>query len=202
MTKLIYSAFISLDGYVADETGNFDWAELSDEVHAFINSRERQIGTYLFGRKIYETVAVWESPDAFPDLTLAAMEFAPIWQAAERIVYSTSLQRVTTAKTRLERRFEADNVRELKAGAIRDLEVGGPTLAAHAIRAGLVDGYHLLICPDHRGRRQSLSARQGLREARTSRRTQVRQRSGLRSVPSEELMRPMTPSICGHPIPR
>ncbi len=147
MAKLIYSAFTSLDGYVADETGNFDWAELSDEVHAFINSRERQIGTYLFGRKMYETVAVWESPDVLPNLTPTAMEFAPIWQAAEKIVYSTTLQRVTTAKTRLERRFEADVVRELKAGATRDLEVGGPTLAAHAIRAGLVDEYHLLIAP-------------------------------------------------------
>ena len=84
MAKLIYSAFTSLDGYVADETGNFDWAELSDEVHAFINSREMQIGTYLFGRKVYETVAVWESPEVLPDLTPAAMEFAPIWQAAEK----------------------------------------------------------------------------------------------------------------------
>ena len=147
MAKLIYSAFTSLDGYVADETGNFVWAELSDEVHAYINSRERRIGTYLFGRKMYETVAVWESPDALPDLTPAAMEFAPIWQAAEKIVYSTTLRRVTTAKTRLERRFEADVVRELKAGTTRDLGVGGPTLAAHAIRAGLVDEYHLLIAP-------------------------------------------------------
>jgi dihydrofolate reductase len=147
MAKLIYSAFTSLDGYVADETGNFDWAELSDEVHAYINSRESQIGTYLFGRKIYEAVAVWESPDVLPDLTPTALEFAPIWQAAEKIVYSTTLKRVTTAKTRIERRFEPNVVRELKAGATRDLEVGGQTLAAHAIRAGLVDEYHLLIAP-------------------------------------------------------
>jgi dihydrofolate reductase len=147
MAKLIYDAFTSLDGYVADATGNFDWAELSDAVHAFINSRERQIGTYLFGRKMYETMAVCETPDVLPHLTPAVLEFAPIWQAAEKIVYSTTLQRVTTAKTRLERRFEADVVRELKAGATRDLAVGGPTLAAHAIRAGLVDEYHLLIAP-------------------------------------------------------
>ena len=147
MAKLIYDAFTSLDGYVADETGRFDWAELSDEVHAFINSRERQVGTYLFARKVYESVAVWESPDVLPGLTPTALEFAPIWQAAEKIVYSTTLQRVTTAKTRLERRFEADVVRKLKASAIRDLEVGGPTLAAQAIRAGLVDEYHLLIAP-------------------------------------------------------
>ena len=113
MAKLIYDAFTSLDGYVADETGSFDWAELSDEVHAFINSRERQIGTYLFGRKMYQTMAVWETPDALPHLTPAVLEFAPIWQAAEKIVYSTTLQGVTTAKTRLERRFEPDVVREL-----------------------------------------------------------------------------------------
>ena len=146
MAKLIYSAFTSLDGYVADETGNFDWAELDEEVHAFINNRERQIGTYLFGRKMYETMSVWETPDVLPPLMPpAALEYLPIWQAAEKIVYSTTLQRVTTAKTRLERRFEADVVRELKAGATRDVAVGGPALAAHAIRAGLVDEYHLLI---------------------------------------------------------
>jgi dihydrofolate reductase len=147
MAKLIYSALTSLDGYVADETGNFDWAELDDEVYAFINSRERRIGTYLFGRKMYETMAVWEAPEVIPHLTPAALEYAPIWQAAEKIVYSTTLQRVTTARTRLERRFEADVVRELKARATRDVAVGGPTLAAHAIRAGLVDEYHLLIAP-------------------------------------------------------
>ena len=147
MAKLIYAAFTSLDGYVADETGNFDWAELDEEVHAFINSRERQIGTYLFGRKMYETVAVWETPDLIPHRTAAMMEFAPIWQAAEKIVYSTTLQTVSTAKTRLERKFEADIVRKLKAGATRDVGVGGPALAAHAIRAGLVDEYNLLIAP-------------------------------------------------------
>ena len=147
MAKLIYAAFTSLDGYVADETGNFDWAELDEEVHAFINSRERQIGTYLFGRKMYETMAVWETPDVFPHRTAAVLEFAPIWQAAEKIVYSTTLQTVSTAKTRLERKFEAGVVRELKEGATRDLAVGGPALAAHAIRAGLVDEYHLLIAP-------------------------------------------------------
>jgi len=148
MAKLIYDAFTSLDGYVADENGNFEWAELLDEeVHAFINNRERQIGTYLFGRKMYETMAVWETPDVIPHLPAAALEFAPIWQAAEKIVYSRTLQTVSTAKTRLERKFEAEVVRELKAGAIRDVAVGGPTLAAHAIRAGLVDEYHLLIAP-------------------------------------------------------
>jgi len=109
MTKLIYGALTSLDGYVADETGNFDWAEPDEEVHAFVNDLERAIGTYLFGRKMYETMAVWETPDVLPHLTPAMLEFAPIWQAAEKIVYSTTLQTVSTAKkTRIERRFEPD----------------------------------------------------------------------------------------------
>src|SRR5438132_14080688 len=124
MAKLIYDAFTSLDGYVADEDGNFDWAELGEEVHAFINS-ERQIGTYLFGRKMYETMAVWERPEVIPRLPAVALEFAPIWQAAEKIVYSRTLQTVSTARTRLERQFEAEVVRELKAGATRDLAIGG-----------------------------------------------------------------------------
>lgn len=149
MAKLIYSAFTSLDGYVADETGNFDWAELDEEVHAFINDRERRIGTYLFGRKVYETMAVWETPDVLRDLKLppAALEYLSIWQAAEKIVYSTTLETVSMAKARLERKFDANVVRELKAGATRDVGVGGPALAAHAIRAGLVDEYDLLIAP-------------------------------------------------------
>ena len=169
MAKLIYSAFTSLDGYVADETGNFDWAELDEEVHAFINNRERQIGTYLFGRKMYETMAVWETPEVIPHLTSAMLEFVPIWQAAEKIVYSTTLQTVSTAKTRLERKFDADVVRELKAGATRDIAVGG----ADARRACHSSWPCRRISPahraDHRGRRQSLSAGQGPREARTSR---------------------------------
>jgi len=147
MAKLIYSAFTSLDGYVADETGNFDWAELDEEVHTFINNRERRIGTYLFGRKVYETMAAWETPDVLRHLKAAALEYLPIWQAADKIVYSTTLQTVSMAKARLERRFDADVVRELKAGATRDVGVGGPELAAHAIRAGLVDEYNLLIAP-------------------------------------------------------
>jgi dihydrofolate reductase len=147
MAKLIYDATISLDGYVADEAGNFDWVEPDEEMQAFVNDRERQIGTYLFGRKMYETMAVWETPDVIPHLTPVMVEYAPIWQAAEKIVYSTTLQTVSTAKTRIERRFEPELVRELKAGATRNIAVGGPALAAHAIRAGLVDEYHLLIAP-------------------------------------------------------
>lgn len=147
MAKLIYSAFTSLDGYVADDTGNFDWAELGEEVFAYINSRERRVGTYLLGRKMYETMAVWETPEVIPHPTAGMLEYVPIWRAAEKIVYSTTLQTVSAAKTRLERKFDADVVRELKAGATRELAVGGPALAAHAVRAGLVDEYHLLIAP-------------------------------------------------------
>ena len=147
MANLIYSAFTSLDGYVADETGNFDWAELGEEVHAFINNRERKNGTYLFGRKMYETMAVWETPGVISDPTAGMLEYLPIWQAAEKIVYSTTLRTFSTAKTLLERTFNADAVRKLKAGAARDIAVGGPALAAHAIRAGLVDEYNLLIAP-------------------------------------------------------
>jgi dihydrofolate reductase len=146
MGKLIYSAGTSLDGYVADESGNFEWADLDEEVFAYINDRERQNGTYLFGRKVYETMAVWETPEAIP-LTEAGLAYAPIWQAAEKIVYSTTLPTVSTAKTRLEREFDVEAVKKLKAEATSNIGLGGATLAAHAIRAGLVDEYHLLVAP-------------------------------------------------------
>jgi dihydrofolate reductase len=139
MAKLIYAALTSLDGYVADDAGHFDWAVPDEEVHSFINDLERPIGTYLYGRKMYEIMASWEAPDTIPDRTPAMLEFARIWQAADKIVYSRTLQTVSTGKTRLERNFDPDVVRNLKAGATRDIAVGGPALAAHAIRAGLVD---------------------------------------------------------------
>ena len=147
MARLIYSAFTSLDGYVTDEAGNFGWAELSEEVFTSINDRERPIGTYLFGRRMYETMAVWETPEALRDLPAAALQFLPIWQAAEKIVYSTSLQSISMARARLERKFDAEAVRALKARATRDLGIGGAALAAHAVRAGLVDDYCRLIAP-------------------------------------------------------
>ena len=146
MARLIYSGFTSLDGYVADENGNFDWAELDEEVHTHINDRERRVGTYLFGRRLYETMSVWERPEVL-DLNPAGLEYAPIWQAAEKIVYSTTLRTVSMANARLERKFDPGAVRELKAGSTRDLAIGGATLAAHAIRAGLVDEFHLLVAP-------------------------------------------------------
>ena len=147
MAKLIYSAFTSLDGFVADESRQLQLGELDEEAFAFINQREGRVGTYLFGRKVYETMAVWETPEVIPNPTAGMLAYVPIWQAAEKIVYSTSLPTVTAPKTRLARQFDADVVRKLKAGATRDLAVGGATLAAHAIRAGLVDEFHLLIAP-------------------------------------------------------
>jgi dihydrofolate reductase len=147
MAKLIYFTPTSLDGFIADETGNFDWSAPDEEVFAFITNLVRPFHTYLYGRKTYETMAVWETPDVIPGLTPARLEFARIWQAAEKIVYSKSLETVFTPKTRLEREFDPQVVRELKAQLPHDITVGGPTLAAHAIRAGLVDEYQLLVVP-------------------------------------------------------
>lgn len=147
MARLVYSGFTSLDGYMADEAGHFEWAKLDEDVFAFINERERRVGTYLLGRRMYETMAVWETPEVIFHPTAGMLDYVPIWQAAEKIVYSTTLDTVSMANARLERRFDADAVRALKARSTRDLAIGGPALAAHAIRAGLVDEYHLLIAP-------------------------------------------------------
>jgi dihydrofolate reductase len=145
MAKLIYSAIMSLDGYIADEHGNFDWAEPDEEVHAFINDLERPVGTYLYGRRMYETMAVWEALDAGPDQPSVSRDFAHLWRSADKIVYSRTLQDVSTPRTRLERAFEPDLVRAMKAQAERDLSVGGPDLAAHAIKAELVDVFQLFV---------------------------------------------------------
>ena len=147
MARLIYFMPASLDGYIADETGSPEWSAPDEETFAFINELMRPFGTYLYGRKMYETMAVWETPGVIPGLTPAVLDFARIWQAADKIVYSRSRESVATPKTRLEREFLPDAVRELKARAARDISVGGPTLAAQAIRAGLVDEYHLLVVP-------------------------------------------------------
>jgi dihydrofolate reductase len=130
---------------VADEDGNFDWAEPDEEVHAFINELERPVGTYLLGRRLYEVMAGWETAPA--DQPPVLRDFAELWQAAEKIVYSTTLTTVTTARTRIERRFDPVAVGRLKAAAERDLTVGGPELAAQALRAGLVDELHLFVAP-------------------------------------------------------
>ncbi|MGZ5406973.1 MAG: dihydrofolate reductase family protein [Aeromicrobium sp.] len=147
MAKLIYSAITSLDGYVADEDGNFDWAEPDEEVHAFVNDLERPIGTYLYGRRMYEVMGFWESAHTLADQPPFSRDFARIWQRADKIVYSRTLQKVCSARTRIERDFDPEAVRRMKASAVRDISVGGPGLAAQAIKSGLVDECHLLVAP-------------------------------------------------------
>jgi len=147
MAKLIYFTPASLDGFIAGETDDMDWSLPDEEVSAFINDRLRPIGTYLYGRKEYETMAVWETPDVIPGLTPPMREFVRIWQTADKIVYSKSLETVSTPKTRLLREFEPQAVRDLKARLPHDISVAGPNLAAQAIRAGLVDEYQLLVVP-------------------------------------------------------
>ena len=148
MSSLIYIANVSLDGYIEDSHGNFDdWTEPSDEVFAFITDLVRSAGTYLYGRRMYETMAVWETDPALAAQSELMSDFAHVWQAANKVVYSTTLHDVSTAKTQLEPSFEADAIRDLKASAAKDLTVEGPNLAAHAFRAGLVDECHLFIHP-------------------------------------------------------
>lgn len=147
MAKLIYSAISSLDGYIADEDGDFDWAMPDEEVHAFINDLARPVGTYLYGRQMYETMVGWETDPTLADRSLLMRDFAGIWQAADKIVYSRTLEGVTTARTRIERDFDPEAVRRTKAAARRDLMVGGADLAAHAIKTGLVDEWHLFVTP-------------------------------------------------------
>ena len=147
MAKLIYSAITSLDGYIADEDGNFDWAVPDEEVHAFINDLDRPLGTYLYGRRMYETMVGWETDHTLAEQSPVMRDFAQIWQAAEKIVYSRTLEAVSTARTRIERDFEPDAVRQMKASAQRDMIVGGADLAAHAFRARLVDECHLFVSP-------------------------------------------------------
>jgi dihydrofolate reductase len=147
VADLIYSAIASLDGYVADENGNFDWAAPDEEVHGFVNDLERPIGTYLYGRRMYETMEVWEDPATVAGEGAAMQDYARIWQAADKVVYSTTLDEVRTARTRLEREFDPQAVRAMKNAAASDISVGGSHLAAEAIRAGLVDEIHLFLGP-------------------------------------------------------
>ena len=147
MARLIYSVIASLDGYIADQEGNFDWAVPDDEVHTFINDLERPIRTYLYGRRMYEVMAGWETDPTLADQSPVMKDFARVWQAAEKVVYSTTLERPSTARTRIERDFDPEAVRQMKASAGADISVGGPDLAGHAITAGLVDEYHLFVAP-------------------------------------------------------
>ncbi|SBT45164.1 dihydrofolate reductase family protein [Micromonospora auratinigra] len=147
MAKLIYVTNVSLDGYIEDDSGAFAWLPLDEEVFAFTTGLVRSVGTFLYGRRLYESMAVWETDPALAAQSGSMAGFADAWQAAEKVVYSTTLTEVSTAATRLERRFDPAAVRELKAAADRDLTIGGADLAAQAIRAGLVDECHLLVWP-------------------------------------------------------
>lgn len=147
MGRLIYSAIASLDGFIEDASGSFDWAAPDEEVHRFINDLERPAGTYLIGRRMYETMMVWETEPSLAADTPITRDFAEIWQAADKIVYSRTLQARSTSKTRIEREFEPDRIRQLKAAARQDLFIGGPGLATHAFRAGLIDECHLFLVP-------------------------------------------------------
>lgn len=144
MAKLIYAAITSLDGYVADEDGNFDWSEPDEDVHSLVNDLERPIGTHLYGRRLYDVMVAWETID---DEQPVIRDYAEIWRAADKVVYSRSLQTVSSARTRIERSFDPDVIRRMKLEAERDISVGGPELAAQAIRAGLVDEIQLFLSP-------------------------------------------------------
>ena len=147
MAQLVYSAITSLDGYVADEDGNFDWAMPDEEVHTFINDLERPVGTYLFGRRLYEVMVAWETVHTYADQPPFVQDFAEIWQRADKIVYSRTLSTASSARTRIEQDFDVEAVRRLKETASRDLSVGGPELAGQAIATGLVDEFELFLVP-------------------------------------------------------
>lgn len=147
MARLIYSAIASLDGYIEDEGGQFDWAEPDAEVLAFVNKLERRIGTHLYGRKMYETMVYWETAGIDADRSAEDRKFAELWRAAEKIVYSRTLQSVRSSRTRIEREFDSGAVRQLKQASVSDISVSGPELAGQAIAAGLVDEYHLFLNP-------------------------------------------------------
>lgn len=147
MGKLIYAAIASLDGYVEDDEGRFDWAVPDEELHAFVNELERPIGTYLYGHRMYETMVFWETAGTGADEPAVFSDYARIWRAADKLVYSRTLGTVASARTRIEREFDPDAVRRLKRSAEADIAVGGAELAGRALRAGLVDECHLFLCP-------------------------------------------------------
>ena len=146
MAELIYSVLASLDGYIADRDGNFDWAEPDDEVHTFVNDLERPVGTHLYGRRMYEVMVAWETMD-LTDEAPYLRDYQQIWRAADKVVFSTTLTAVRSERTRLESVFDPEAIREMKASAGADISIGGPGLAAHAIRAGLVDEFRILVAP-------------------------------------------------------
>ena len=147
MGALICAGITSLDGYIADERGDFSWGRPDSELHSFVNELERPVGTYLYGRRMYEVMRFWQTADTEHELPDAEREYAGIWQDTDKVVYSSTLTEVQTPRTRLERTFDADAVRRMKSEADRDLSVSGPHLAEHAFRAGLVDEVHLFVHP-------------------------------------------------------
>jgi len=147
MGRLIFTGITSLDGYVVDASGSFDWSVPDDDVHACVNDLERPVGTYLYGRRMYEVMAYWETAHTVPDQPEVALDYAGVWQRADKVVYSRTLREVSTARTRIERRFDPEAVQQMKAEAARDISVAGPTLAAEAIRSGLVDEYRQFVSP-------------------------------------------------------
>jgi dihydrofolate reductase len=145
--RLSYLMLASLDGYIEDESGDFEWAAPSDEVHQFVNDLMRPVGIHLYGRRMYETMAVWETEPEMWRGQPVAEDFAAIWQAADKVVYSTTLATTSTSRTRVERHFDPGGLADLKASADADLGIGGPTLAAEAFRAGLVDECQIFLVP-------------------------------------------------------
>ena len=147
MGQLIYSVIASLDGYVNDADGDFSWAMPDEELHAYVNDLMRPIGTHLYGRRLYEVMAAWQTMGTAPDDSAVARDFGELWRGADKVVYSTTLSAVDTPRTRLERSFDPESVRALVAAADRDVLVGGPGLAEHALGAGLVDEIGVVIVP-------------------------------------------------------
>ncbi len=147
MAKLIYAAIASLDGYIEDPQGRFEWGEPDEDVFRFLNELERPVGTHLYGRRMYETLSYWESAPTDENVPAYVRDWTRIWREAEKVVFSRSLEAVSTARTRIERSFDAQYVRDLKATVRRDLTVGGADLAGQAIEAGLVDELHLYTVP-------------------------------------------------------
>jgi dihydrofolate reductase len=144
---LVYTALMSVDGYIEDRSGRFDWAAPDEEVHRFVNDRERGIGTYLYGRRMYETMRYWQTPQAVESQPPFIRDYAEIWRAADKVVFSQSLDDVSTPRTTLVRDLDPSLIRGLKATSDHDISIGGPTLATHAFRAGLVDQCHLFVSP-------------------------------------------------------
>jgi len=147
VARLLYVANVSLDGFTEDERGSFEWTEPPDDVFAFITDLIRPVGTHLYGRRMYQTMRVWETDPALAGRSKLMADFANVWGAADKVVYSTTLRSVSTTRTRLERSFDPESVRAMKAAAARDLTLGGPNLAAQAFEAGLVDECHLFVHP-------------------------------------------------------